>query len=68
MSTKLKVGDTFDPKANVTATSSYGDVTVDVEGSVDTSKPGSYVLIYTVTDKFGQTTTQNLTVTVSKTV
>ena len=66
--TKLKVGDHFDPKASVTATSSYGDVTVDVEGSVDTSKPGSYVLTYTVTDKFGQTTTQNLTVTVSETV
>lgn len=66
--TKLKVGDQFDPKASVTATSYYGDVTVDVEGSVDTSKPGSYVLTYTVTDKFGQTTTQNLTVTVSETV
>ncbi|WP_334806635.1 immunoglobulin-like domain-containing protein, partial [Lacticaseibacillus paracasei] len=45
--TKFKVGDHFDPKASVTATSSYGDVTVDVEGSVDTSKPGSYVLTYT---------------------
>ncbi|MDN6027005.1 MAG: DUF5011 domain-containing protein [Lacticaseibacillus paracasei] len=66
--TKLKVGDQFEPKASVTATSPYGDVTVDVDGSVDTSKPGSYVLTYTVTDKFGQTTTQNLTVTVSETV
>ena len=66
--TKLKVGDHFEPKASVTATSPYGDVTVDVDGSVDTSKPGSYVLTYTVTDKFGQTTTQNLTVTVSETV
>lgn len=66
--TKLKVGDHFDPKASVTATSSYGDVPVDVEGSVDTSKLGNYVLTYSVTDKFGQTTTQNLTVTVSETV
>ena len=66
--TKLKVGDQFEPKASVTAISPYGDVTVDVDGSVDTSKPGSYVLTYTVTDKFGQTTTQNLTVTVSETV
>lgn len=66
--TKLKVGDQFEPKASVTATSPYGDVTVDVDGSVDTSKPGSYVLTYTVTDKFGQATTQNLTVTVSETV
>lgn len=66
--TKLKVGDHFDPKASVTATSPYGDVTVDVDGSVDTSKPSSYVLTYTVTDKFGQATTQNLTVTVSETV
>ncbi|WP_143442628.1 DUF5011 domain-containing protein, partial [Lacticaseibacillus paracasei] len=32
------------------------------------SKPGSYVLTYTVTDKFGQTTSQSLTVTVSETV
>lgn len=68
VSTKLKVGDHFDPKASVTATSPYGDVTVDVKGSVDTSKPGSYGLTYTVTDKFEQTTTQNLTVTVSETV
>ena len=68
VSTKLKVGDHFDPKASVTATSPYSDVTVDVKGSVDTSKPGSYVLTYTVTDKFEQTTTQNLTVTVSETV
>lgn len=66
--TKLKVGDHFDPKASVTATSPYGDATVDVKGLVDTSKPGSYVLTYTVTDKFGQTTTQNLTITVSETV
>lgn len=66
--TKLKVGDHFDPKASVTAISPYGDVTVDVKGSVDTSKPGSYVLTYTVTDKFGQTTSQSLTVTVSETV
>ncbi|MEY4717285.1 immunoglobulin-like domain-containing protein [Lacticaseibacillus paracasei] len=66
--TKLKVGDQFEPKASVTATSPYGDVTVDVDGSVDTSKLGSYVLTYTVTDKFGQATTQNLTVTVSETV
>lgn len=66
--TKLKVGDHFDPKASVTAISPYGDVTVGVKGSVDTSKPGSYVLTYTITDKFGQTTSQNLTVTVSETV
>ena len=66
--TKLKVGDQFEPKASVTATSPYGDVTVDVDGSVDTSKLGSYVLTYTVTDKFGQATTQNLTVTVSETL
>ncbi|QOP57243.1 DUF5011 domain-containing protein [Lacticaseibacillus paracasei] len=66
--TKIKVGDQFDPKANVTATSPYGAVTVDVDGSVDTSKPGSYELTYTVTDKFGQSTTQTLTITVSETV
>ncbi len=66
--TKLKVGDYFDPKASVTAISPYGDITVDVKGSVDTSKPSSYVMTYTVTDKFGQTTSQSLTVTVSETV
>ncbi|MFT9154171.1 MAG: immunoglobulin-like domain-containing protein, partial [Lacticaseibacillus paracasei] len=54
--------------ANVTATSPYGAVTVDVDGAVDTSKPGSYELTYTVTDKFGQSTTQTLTITVSETV
>lgn len=54
----LKVGDEFDPMANVTAVDYQGnDITdrVTVEGTVDTSRAGSYELTYLVTDEAGNT-------------
>lgn len=49
---------------DVTASSKYGDVSIELVGGVDSSTPGQYQLTYTVTDKFGQQTTANATVTV----
>lgn len=54
--TKVTVGEAFDPLAGVTATDNTdGDVTdrIQVVGSVDTSKPGSYALTYVVADTNG---------------
>lgn len=54
--TEVTVGDAFDPLAGVTATDNTdGDVTdrIQVVGSVDTSKPGSYALTYVVADTNG---------------
>lgn len=63
--TTLKVGDQFDALVNVTTTSPYGEARVTVDGSVDTAVAGDYKLTYTATDKFGQTTTKEVTVTVA---
>jgi hypothetical protein len=49
---------------DVTAGSKYGDVNIELIGGVDSNIPGQYQLTYTVTDKFGQQTTANTTVTV----
>lgn len=65
VATSLKVGDQFDALANVTATSPYGEAKVTVDGSVDTTVVGDYKLTYTATDKFGQTTAKEVTVTVA---
>ena len=54
--TELEVGETFDPLAGVVATDNAdGDVTdrVEVVGTVDTTKPGSYALTYVVADTNG---------------
>ncbi|MBC1499032.1 DUF5011 domain-containing protein [Listeria weihenstephanensis] len=63
----IKVGDKFDPLANVSATDlEDGDLTakIIVDSKVDTTKAGSYDVIYTVTDKNGNTTTKKITVNV----
>ncbi|MGJ8730685.1 immunoglobulin-like domain-containing protein [Listeria aquatica] len=64
----LKVGDTFDPKADVTASDTEdGDLTSAIEvtaNNVDTSKPGTYEVTYKVTDSDGNETTKTITVTV----
>ncbi|MEX0381006.1 bacterial Ig-like domain-containing protein [Leuconostoc sp. MS02] len=70
-----KVGDQIDPLANVTSTDTEDgktDVTVskivDPEGNVVTEipndKPGEYTVTYTTTDKDGNTTTKDATITV----
>jgi hypothetical protein len=61
--TTVKVGDSVQIH-NVTASSKYGDVSIELVGGVDSSTPGQYQLTYTVTDKFGQQTTADTTVTV----
>ncbi|MFC8055024.1 M4 family metallopeptidase [Bacillus cereus] len=63
----IHVGDSFDSMAKVKAIDKEdGDLTskVKVDGKVDTSKAGTYVLTYTVTDSKGHEGTVKQTVTV----
>ncbi|EOO97662.1 DUF5011 domain-containing protein, partial [Bacillus cereus] len=69
--TTINVGDKFDPMAGVKAIDNEdGDITskVTVDGNVDTSKPGTYELTYTVLDSKGHKVTTKQTVTVKQTV
>ena len=65
----LTVGDTFDPKADVTATDAEdGDLTDKIEilkNEVDTTKPGKYEVTYKVTDSKGASRTKTITVAVN---
>ena len=65
----LTVGDTFDPKADVTATDvEDGDLTDKIEvlkNEVDTTKAGKYEVTYKVTDRKGASRTKTITVTVN---
>lgn len=64
----IKEGTSFDSMKGVTATDKEdGNITkhIKVTGSVDTNKPGTYELTYTVTDKNGNSTTTKRTITVS---
>ena len=65
----LTVGDTFDPKADVTATDEEdGNLTDKIEikkNDVDTTKPGKYEVTYKVTDSKGASYTKSITVTVN---
>ncbi|HGS9607866.1 BspA family leucine-rich repeat surface protein [Clostridioides difficile] len=64
----LTVGDTFNPLEGVTASDKEdGDITEKVEvlsNDVDTSKAGTYTVIYKVTDSKGASSTKTITVTV----
>nr|WP_172692235.1 leucine-rich repeat protein [Paeniclostridium sordellii]AUO31860.1 hypothetical protein [Paeniclostridium sordellii] len=64
----IKVGDKFNPMTGVTATDKEdGNITKDIkviENTVDTSKPGTYKVVYEVTDSKGATATKTITVTV----
>ena len=64
----LTVGDKFDPLKDVTASDKEdGDITEKVEvlcNDVDTSKAGTYKVIYKVTDSKGASSTKTITVTV----
>ena len=62
----VKVGASFDAKAGVTATDDVdGKVEFTVDGSVDTSKAGTYKLTYTATDAAGNKATVTRTITVA---
>ena len=64
----LTVGDNFNPLGNVTASDEEdGDLTdrIEVEHNVNTAKAGTYWVTYSVTDRFGATTTKTVTVTVN---
>lgn len=65
--TEIHVGDVFDPMEGVTAVDGKdGDLTgaVQVMGSVDTSREGTYTLTYQVSDKAGNTAVAERTVVV----
>ncbi|CEK36548.1 Ig-like domain-containing protein,Leucine Rich Repeat (LRR)-containing protein,putative S-layer protein,Internalin-A precursor,Protein prenyltransferase, alpha subunit,Leucine Rich repeats (2 copies) [[Clostridium] sordellii] len=64
----IKVGDKFNPMTGVTATDKE-DVNITkyirvIENTVDTSKVGTYKLVYEVTDSKGAKATKTITVTV----
>ena len=67
---KLYVGDTFNPKSNVTASDAEdGDLTSKIvveTNTVDTTKVGTYKVVYKVTDSNNKTTTKEIKVTVVK--
>ena len=63
----ITIGDTFDSAAGVTASDETdGDLTSDIviSGTVDTSKPGSYDVVYTVENSAGEKATVTRVVTV----
>ena len=66
----ITVGDTFDPKAGVTAKDAEdGDLTNKIEvvkNTVDTKKAGKYEVTYKVTDSDGATRTKTIKVTVKE--
>ncbi|MBC2371519.1 DUF5011 domain-containing protein [Listeria booriae] len=65
----LKKGTTFDPMSEVSATDKEdGDLTKEIKitaNDVDTSQEGTYHVIYSVTDSDKNTTTKEITVTVT---
>ncbi|MBC1490771.1 DUF5011 domain-containing protein [Listeria booriae] len=65
----LKKGTTFDPMSEVSAADKEdGNVTKDIKitaNDVDTSQEGTYHVTYSVTDSDGNTTTKEITVTVT---
>lgn len=65
----IKVGDSFDPLAGVTATDKEDGVitpVVVVSNAVDASKPGTYKVVLTVTDKANNVVTKEIYVTVEE--
>jgi len=64
----IKIGESFDPRAGVTATDTEdGPISPDkikIFGNVDTNKVGVYQLIYEVTDNDGNTTQKSALITV----
>lgn len=65
----IKEGDTFDPKAGVSAQDELeGDLTdrIQIMGTVDINKAGEYTLTYSVTNSLGKTATETATIQVEK--
>ncbi|MBC1358083.1 immunoglobulin-like domain-containing protein [Listeria booriae] len=66
----LTVGDSFDPKAGVTASDNKdGNITSKIavtSNNVDTTKAGTYSVTYSVTDAAGNVGTKTITVTVNE--
>ena len=66
----LTVGDTFNPKDNVTANDQEdGDLTNSIEvieNTVNTSTKGTYKVVYKVTDSKGKSTTKEISVVVKE--
>ncbi|HFU7090446.1 TPA: immunoglobulin-like domain-containing protein, partial [Bacillus cereus] len=62
----INVGDEFDPKKDVYAIDSEGRILqVEVEANtVDTKQPGSYIVVYSATDRYGNKAKEVITVTV----
>ncbi len=63
----IKVGESFDPKAGVSAKDKEdGDLTskIEIDGEVNTNKAGEYKLTYTVKDSKGAKATASATITV----
>ena len=64
----IKVGDTFDPMAGITAEDKEdGNLTNKIKvikNNVNTNIPGKYEVVYEVTDSQGVTTTKSITITV----
>ncbi|MCX0365311.1 DUF5011 domain-containing protein [Clostridium perfringens] len=64
----IKVGDTFDPMAGVTAEDKEDGNLTDkvkvIKNDVNTDIPGKYEVVYEVTDNQGATSTKTITVTV----
>ncbi|GAA3659975.1 DUF5011 domain-containing protein [Microbacterium marinilacus] len=66
---EIAFGADFDPLEGVSATDDVdGDLTdaIEVSGAVDTSRPGSHGLTYTVSDAAGNTATKDRAVTVTE--
>lgn len=66
---KIEYGSKFDPFSNVTALDNIdGDITdsIEIKGSIDTSKEGTQTLTYTVSDSSGNSSTQKRTILVNE--
>jgi|GEM_PF-972694 len=64
----INVNVPFSPLDGVTVSDDVDDLTVDdinVEGTVDVTKPGTYTLVYSVSDKTGNTTEVTRVITVT---
>lgn len=66
----IKVGSSWNPKEGITAEDGHGtDISKDiqvVDDKVNPSEPGTYIVVYKVTDSIGQETIKQIVVTVVK--